>query len=219
MLRSPALAGDQAVGLLGAIEVEAVRRQRELEVELASPPPGDRGTRRGCGSPSSGRTGAGSRCRAPRSARRTGRARTSARASGLSSFLIEQASRGTSRRTLPTTTTLPRSRQILPGQLDRVVALRRGGQDDAIDAPPLGEHLDGALDAGVPGQGEVGARPARELHEVRRQVGGERPRQPAALRICTVSWPSRPSPTTATLSPSETSACRTPCSAIAPRVV
>ncbi len=43
-------------------------------------------------------------------------------------------------------------------------------------------------------------------------------RQPAAFRSCTVSWPRRPRPTTATDSPSETFACRTPCIAIAPSV-
>ena len=42
---------------------------------------------------------------------------------------------------------------------------------------------------------------------------------PAALRICTISCPSRPSPMTATTSPSFASAVRIPCSATDPTVV
>ncbi len=52
----------------------------------------------------------------------------------------------------------------------------------------------------------------------RRRSTGSTPttRHPAARTICTVSSPSRPSPTTTTRSPSAGSARRTPCSAIAP---
>ena len=44
-------------------------------------------------------------------------------------------------------------------------------------------------------------------------------RQPFAFNNCTVSWPRSPRPITQTLSPYLGSACRTPCKAIAPKVV
>src|SRR6266851_5637572 len=120
--------------------------------------------------------------------------------------------------TAPTTIMRPRSRRILAavsaGSTESVAAVRIAASTPYRENSSIDDASVGSLAATARCAPNSAARLTR---------WGERSiattRHPAARRIWIVNTPTSPAPITATVSPITTSACRTPCIAMAPMVV